>query len=176
MNSNSISYSINLESQGGPRMPIAPRAWGPNIWDTLHFISLGYPEDNPPVPVQNAARQFLEALPFLLPCVFCRVHLAEVYQTTMPLTPLVFSSKQALGTYVVNLRDHIHQKHVCPKCRHKTHSFHHDVEHRLLPERHGRCEAFWWTVWMVAALVIGGRALFSASKKYRGSPSMSSIL
>ena len=120
------------ESIGGRRLPISTKKWGATMWDAMHFVSLGYPEDHPPKEVRDAAYQFMSSLPYLLPCLLCRVHLSETYQGDMPLTPSVFESREAFGSYIVNLRDLVNRRHACPSCRHLKHTFSVDVEERLL--------------------------------------------
>lgn len=126
------AYDSTEKFLGGYRMPISPDKWGPVFWDTLHYVSLGYPETNPSVNVKQSAFELMSSLPFLLPCSTCRDHLAETYENEMPLTPNVFESRQALGTYIVTLRDLIKSKHACPLCNVSLHTFPDDVESRLL--------------------------------------------
>jgi hypothetical protein len=125
-------YTPLVDRRGGFRLPISPRRWGAVMWDTLHFVSLGYPERDPAPETRQAALEFMRSLPFLLPCQACREHLADAYETDMPLEKKVFASRQNFGEYIVELRDLVKQKHVCPGCDPKTHSFPEDVASRLL--------------------------------------------
>ena len=126
------AYEKSADTLGGTRLPLNPQKWGAVFWDTLHYITLGYPETNPTFEVQQAASDFMASLPFLLPCTLCRQHLADTYLTDMPLSPDVFYSRQNFGTYVVKLRDLIKTKHVCPECKIRRHEFPQDVANRLL--------------------------------------------
>lgn len=127
------AYTREADRRSGFRMPISPNRWGPTIWDTLHYVSLGYPEANPSEDVRQAAFEFMSALPFLLPCSICREHLAETYLFEKPLERRVFDSRQALGTYIVELRDLVKRRHACPGCPFPgPHVFPADVERRLL--------------------------------------------
>jgi len=125
-------YTIEADTTGGYRLPISTRKWGAIMWDAMHFASLGYPEDRPSKEVQEAAYQFMKSLPFLLPCMLCRIHLSETYQGDMPLTPSVFQSREAFGSYIVALRDLVKRRHACPSCDVRRHTFAEDVEERLL--------------------------------------------
>lgn len=127
-----MNYTPQVDRRGGYRLPISPDRWGAVMWDTLHYVSLGYPEKDPAPEIRQAAFEFLRALPFLLPCSACREHLADAFSMEMPLEKSVFASRQALGEYIVQLRDLVKQKHVCPGCIHTTHSFPEDVATRLL--------------------------------------------
>jgi hypothetical protein len=148
------SYTADDDLESGYRLPISTALWGPTIWDAMHFISLGYPEVNPSTEVQQAAFQFLSSLPYLLPCLLCRVHLAETFQGDMPLTMEVCASREALGNYIVALRDYTKQKHACPECEPKVHTFAHDVEARLLgPRRSQKAQACLWSLILLIFLL-----------------------
>lgn len=125
-------YSIEADTNGGYRLPISTKKWGATMWDAMHFVSLGYPEVRPSKEVQEAAYHYMASLPFLLPCLLCRVHLSETYQRDMPLTPSVFESRESFGSYIVKLRDLVKRRHACPSCRNRKHTFSADVEERLL--------------------------------------------
>jgi hypothetical protein len=58
-------------------MHIPPEVWGPMFWATFHITSLAYP-DEPTYSEKRAAKEFFNALPFLLPCPVCRDHFKEV--------------------------------------------------------------------------------------------------
>jgi hypothetical protein len=58
-------------------MHIPPEIWGPIFWSTLHITSLAYP-DQPTYAEKRAAKEFYNALVYLLPCPICRDHFREV--------------------------------------------------------------------------------------------------
>ena len=60
-------------------MHIPPEIWGPMFWATLHIVSLAYP-DQPSYAEKRAAKDFYNALPYVLPCPLCRDHFAEILQ------------------------------------------------------------------------------------------------
>ncbi len=125
-------YNIEDDMNSGPRLPINPQRWGGLTWDALHYMTLGYPVQNPTWKVRNAAKELMFQLQFLLPCQICREHLSEAYQSTFPLNDEIFSSRQAFGNYVVQLRDYVKQTHVDPQHNHTPHTFEQDVEERLM--------------------------------------------
>ena len=61
-----------------------PRIFGPIIWPALHVMAENYPES--PAPRHHlACTQFLEGLPYLLPCGYCGSRLLrEEAQTKLP--------------------------------------------------------------------------------------------
>lgn len=124
-------YNVDDDINSGPRMPINTNYWGGLTWDTLHYITLGYPVQNPTWKVRNAAKEFMFQLQFLLPCQICREHLSEAYQSTFPLNDEIFASRKAFGNFVVRLRDHVKKTHV-NSGHTKIHTFEEDVELRLV--------------------------------------------
>ncbi len=60
-------------------MHLPPEVWGPVFWATLHIVSLGY-ADEPTYAEKRAAKEFYNALPYVLPCPVCREHFREVLQ------------------------------------------------------------------------------------------------
>jgi nitroimidazol reductase NimA-like FMN-containing flavoprotein (pyridoxamine 5'-phosphate oxidase superfamily) len=54
------------------------RFWGPSGWKLLHLITFTYEPniDNQPLLTKN----FLETLPYILPCKFCRASLTDYYR------------------------------------------------------------------------------------------------
>lgn len=160
-----MKYTLDTEFRGGFRRPISTALWGPVIWDTLHYISLGYPVDNPTPEVQQAALDVFKALPFLLPCLLCRVHLAETYETDMPLTPEIFQSQEALGNYIVALRDLVKRKHACPSCPPRVHTFAHDVELRLLSPPKNK---HWYFLFLLVVPLLTVPFFYRKSKNQNG--------
>jgi len=69
------------------RMHLPPSSWGPFFWHTMHICALGYPL-KPTYGHKKAAKEFYEALAFLIPCPICRDHYTE-YLKQMPLTPFL---------------------------------------------------------------------------------------
>lgn len=57
-------------------MQLPPTVWGPFFWHTIHIVALGYPK-NPNYTEKRAAKEFYEALAFLIPCSVCREHYKE---------------------------------------------------------------------------------------------------
>ena len=62
------------------------RFWGPSGWKMLHLLTFTYD----PATQKSAMRKFLEALPFVLPCKFCRASLTDYYREH-PYTPALAS-------------------------------------------------------------------------------------
>lgn len=67
-----ISYNKALESR-----EMDTRFWGPSGWKLFHLIAFEYDDSTQsPAPVAS----FLETLPYILPCKFCRSSLTDYYR------------------------------------------------------------------------------------------------
>lgn len=65
------------------------RYWGPSGWRLLHLITFAYP--NPTSAQRKALAAFFGALPYVLPCKYCRANLTE-HMEALPLEPALQSS------------------------------------------------------------------------------------
>jgi hypothetical protein len=66
-------------------MHIPPEVWGPFFWYTIHITALGYPV-NPTYAHKKSAKEFFEALRFLIPCPICSEHYIA-HLEKYPITP-----------------------------------------------------------------------------------------
>ncbi len=87
----------------------SPALWGPHIWQTLHYVSLGYPE-NPTLEDKQNYKTFFNLLKNVLPCAMCREHYTQLLEQH-PLNDNALSSRNNLIKWcidahnVVNVRN-----------------------------------------------------------------------
>lgn len=79
------------------------RFWGPSGWKMLHLITFTYEPSN----AKNMDK-FLETLPYILPCKFCRSSLTDYYKEH-PYTPHLHS-KQALIKWMYTIHNCVNDK------------------------------------------------------------------
>jgi len=79
------------------------RFWGPSGWRFLHLISVGYDTKN-----KKEMLAFLECLPFVLPCKFCRSSLITYYKDLPPEDAL--DSKEQLSKWMWKIHGKVNQK------------------------------------------------------------------
>ena len=70
------------------------RFWGPSAWRLLHLITFAYQPERQ----KEAMRDFFTALPYVLPCKYCRQHLAG-HMENHPLEPAL-ESRAALSRWL----------------------------------------------------------------------------
>lgn len=77
------------------------RFWGPSGWKLLHHIAFSYQ----PTP-ENALRYatFLETIPYILPCKFCRSSLTDYYRVHP------YSSEKDLGKWMFTIHNCVNDK------------------------------------------------------------------
>jgi len=80
------------------------RFWGPSGWRLLHTITFAY---NPRSDKKNT-RDLFEALPFVLPCKFCRTSLTE-YMEDDPLEPAL-ESANSLSRWLWRIHNKVNAK------------------------------------------------------------------
>lgn len=61
----------------GTRTTIDPRTFGPDCWLAFHYFAQWYPTD-PSEQAQEACVNFINAIPYMLPCTICGYDFAEV--------------------------------------------------------------------------------------------------
>lgn len=84
--------------------------WGPKLWDSLHCISFGFPEE----PTEDQKKNYMiyfKSLRYILPCCYCRNHYS---QHTGPnglfeITENIFKNKNTLTKWVFELHTHVNK-------------------------------------------------------------------
>jgi hypothetical protein len=79
------------------------RFWGPSGWRLLHIAVFNYEPEN-----KKSMRLFLESLPYILPCKFCRASLTEYYET-LPFGPSL-ESKASLSKWLYDIHNMVNSK------------------------------------------------------------------
>ena len=87
-------------------MRLPPETWGPLFWSVIHITALAYPK-NPSYSDKKAAKEFFEALQFILPCPICREHL-KVHLVKFPITPHL-DRREDLFKWTVNLHNEVNK-------------------------------------------------------------------
>ena len=80
------------------------RFWGPSGWRLLHLITFAYNRQRD----KAAMLEFLETLPYVLPCKFCRSSLIEYYEELPPKDAL--ASRDTLTKWMWKIHGKVNQK------------------------------------------------------------------
>lgn len=86
---------------------IYPDKWGPHVWQALHYITLGYPE-NPTEDQKKKYKNFFVLLKDTLPCSVCANHYAENLKK-MPLTDKDLKNKESLIKWLINFHNIVNE-------------------------------------------------------------------
>jgi hypothetical protein len=88
-------------------MGLTPTHWGPYFWGTIHITCLGAPDVFDDFDKQAYAN-FINTLPFVLPCGSCGKHFYETLQME-PVEP-VLTTKYALFEWSVKVHNIVNQR------------------------------------------------------------------
>ena len=106
-----LKKSYKKKTKCGPRTTADPRVFGPELWRSLHRIAVNYPKKPSKDTIKHAVN-FLEAIPYMIPCSHCGCDFL-LYLETLNLKK-VCSSKQNLVKFMVDAHNRV-SKHLDPK-------------------------------------------------------------
>jgi hypothetical protein len=86
---------------------IYPDKWGPHVWQALHYITLGYPE-NPTEDQKKKYKNFFVLLKDTLPCSVCANHYGENLRK-MPLSDKDLKNKESLVKWLINFHNIVNE-------------------------------------------------------------------
>ena len=86
---------------------IYPDKWGPHVWQALHYITLGYP-NNPTQDQKLKYKIFFILLKDTLPCAVCANHYAENLKKK-PLTDDDLANKEALVKWLIDFHNVVNE-------------------------------------------------------------------
>ena len=82
---------------------IGPDKFGPSLWQGLHYITLGYP-NNPTNEQKEKYKTFFTVLQDTIPCSICANHYAENIKI-LPLTDKVLENKENLVRWLIDIHN-----------------------------------------------------------------------
>lgn len=85
--------------------PEKPETWGKVIWDSMHIIAAGYPDD-PTEAEKRSFKMYYENLADVLPCPTCQKHYHEILNQ-FPLKDSHMVSKESLSRWVISIRNKV---------------------------------------------------------------------
>jgi hypothetical protein len=89
-------------------MLLGPNIWGPHLWQALHMISIGYPNEPNDNQKQNY-KKFFENFYQVIPCAICsnnyKKHLEE-----LPITDEIMKNRQNLSKWVIDIHNIVNKE------------------------------------------------------------------
>ena len=101
-------YNKNLELSLEDKIK-QPEIWGPHLWHFLHTFAASVPEVIEDEERRDAIKEFIEALPFVLPCQTCAVHYDKMLDD-YPVTPQVLATRKSLSAYIFFLHNTVNAR------------------------------------------------------------------
>ena len=80
-----------------------PFIWGKYLWTSIHYISLGYPE-NPTNEEKNDYKLFFENIFKVIPCYMCSENYKD-HLVALPITQEVLRNTKSLFTWTVQIHN-----------------------------------------------------------------------
>lgn len=113
-----IPYQLNITSnQYSYNNTSDPKVWGPPMWFTLHTFSAHYPINGASDLVKDQIRNYINAIPFFLPCRECSIH-AKSFIDSIQINDKnlnnVLSSRKNLFEFFVDFHNKVNQRHNKP--------------------------------------------------------------
>ena len=84
------------------------RFWGPCGWNLLHNLAYAYP-NHPNQTLKDDYLIFLETLPHILPCIYCRRSLTQYYKE-LPITSEILANKKKLCYWIYQIHNKVNDK------------------------------------------------------------------
>ena len=79
------------------------KIWGPSIWKSIHYITMGYP-DNPTDTDKENYKNFLTMYKNVLPCHICSINY-ENHLLINPITETALSSRENLVKWGIDMHN-----------------------------------------------------------------------
>ena len=98
----SIKYELT-EGNG-----TSPDVFGPPFWFTLHNGANKYPE-NPNKIVQKKMKDFIIAIPIMLPCLKCKDHATSYIESNLEKLDKIVSSRKNLFNFFVDFHNYVNK-------------------------------------------------------------------
>jgi len=88
----------------------SPDVFGPPFWFTLHNGASKYPDD-PSKIVQAKMKNFIIAIPVMLPCLKCKDHATSYIESTLEKLDDIVSSRNKLFNFFVDFHNYVNKKY-----------------------------------------------------------------
>lgn len=84
--------------------------WGDDMWNSLHYVSFGYP-NNPTNDKKQQYKTYFESLKYVLPCCVCRKHLTEHTKegSQFEITIEIFENRDTLTRWLYDLHSRVNE-------------------------------------------------------------------
>mgnify|MGYP001392155050 CR=1 FL=1 len=90
---------------------LLPKIWGPDMWNSLHNITFGYPV-NPTDDDKKRYRLIFENIGYVLPCCYCADSYNKLITTdnVLKINDNIFENRETLTLWLYNVHEEINKK------------------------------------------------------------------
>lgn len=107
---NSTGKELNMKYELTEGNGSSPDVFGPPFWFTLHNGASKYP-DNPNNIVQKKMKDFIIAIPIMLPCLKCKDHATSFIESNLEKMDDIVSSKKNLFNFFVDFHNYVNKRY-----------------------------------------------------------------
>ncbi len=86
-----------------------PNIWGPAMWFTLHNTAIKYPINASPLYISKM-KDFIMAIPYILPCEKCKVHANNYIDTIKDQLDFICSGRDSLFKFFVDFHNSVNKR------------------------------------------------------------------
>ena len=105
-NSSELNIKYELTEGNGT----SPDVFGPPFWFTLHNGASKYPDD-PSSIVQTKMKNFIIAIPVMLPCLKCKDHATSYIESNLEKLDTIVSSRKNLFNFFVDFHNYVNKNY-----------------------------------------------------------------
>ena len=107
---NKDKTEINMKYELTEGNGSSPDVFGPPFWFTLHNGASKYP-DNPNNIVQKKMKDFIIAIPIMLPCLKCKDDATSFIESNLEKLDDIVSSKKNLFNFFVDFHNYVNKRY-----------------------------------------------------------------
>lgn len=115
---NLISHQLNItENEYTYNNTSDPKVWGPAMWFTLHTFSAHYPINGGTDLMKEQFRNYIKAIPFLLPCRECSIHaksFIDLVESSDKNLEKVLNNRKNIFEFFVDFHNKVNSRHNKP--------------------------------------------------------------
>jgi len=89
-------------------MLLGPNIWGPHLWQALHMISIGYPNE-PTDEQKQHYKTFFENFYQVIPCTICSNNYKKNLRE-LPITEDTIKNRQNLANWLINIHNIVNKE------------------------------------------------------------------
>ena len=110
---NSNNREVKMEWNSTTKSTKDPDVWGPAAWFTIHNFAFNYP-DNPSPIFRKKCAQFIDSLPYMIPCEGCSGHAIQYVMSRESEMDVIVATRSNLFEFFVDFHNEVNKRYNKP--------------------------------------------------------------